>query len=213
MGNRKLVFPTPTLGSEPDSYHANVHYATVSALKTEGRGISYQACVSVLAEVMNHQLIAGISIRHWLQSYEEQVVDLSKFTIIIFHRGNGTALNTALVVGKTQLLRPTGNSRTYVTHILQRLSNIKFVSVEIAMDLEDKSKVTCECTFQTFFKLPIESRQTQTNPADGVVKDLTTFWGSDDLSLLSVDDFAAMVLLISCQVGAASLKQTGFRHD
>ena len=162
---------------------------------------------------MNHQLVSGISIRHWLQSYEEQVVDLSKFTIIIFHRGNGAALNTALVVGKTQLLRPTGNSRTYVTHILQRLSNIKFVSVEVAMDFEDQYKVPCERTFQTFFRLPLEAKQTQTNPAAGAVEDLTIFWVPDDLSLMSVDDFALMVLLTFCQVGAASLKQTEFWHD
>ena len=31
--NRKLVLHTPTLGSEPDAYHANVHCATVSTLK------------------------------------------------------------------------------------------------------------------------------------------------------------------------------------
>ena len=30
--NRKLVLHTPTLGSEPDAYHANVHCATVSTL-------------------------------------------------------------------------------------------------------------------------------------------------------------------------------------
>ena len=129
MGNRKLVFPTPTLGSEPDLYHANVHYATVSALKTEGRGISYQACVSVLVEVMNHQLVAGISIRCWLQSYEEQMVDLSKFTIIIFYLGNGTALNTATVTENNQLLHPTGNATTHVAGTLRHTSNIKFVSV------------------------------------------------------------------------------------
>ena len=70
-GNRKLVFPTPTLGSKLDDYCANVHYATVYTLETEGRGISYQDCLYVPTQVMNQQLIADINILHWLQSYEE----------------------------------------------------------------------------------------------------------------------------------------------
>ena len=75
------------------------------------------------------------------------------------------------------------------------------------MDFEDLAKVPCECTFQTFFQLPIESRQKQTNAVAGAVEDLTTFWGPNNISLMSVDNFSAMVLLTSNQVGAASLKQ------
>ena len=158
VGNHKLVLPTHTLSSEPDAYYANVHYATVSTLETEGRGISYQARLSVLAQVTNQQLIANINNYHWLQSYEEQLVDLSKFTIIGFYRGNSTTLDTATVAGNNQIFRPTGNSMTHIARAFRCPSNIKFVSVGLAMDFEDLAKVPCECTFQTFFQLPIESR-------------------------------------------------------
>ena len=82
MGNHKLELPTTTLDSKPAAYLTNVHYSTVSTLKTEGWDISYQARLSVLAQVTNQQLISAINIFHWLQSYEEQLVDPSKFTII-----------------------------------------------------------------------------------------------------------------------------------
>ena len=156
--NRKLVLPTHTLSSKPDAYHTNVHYATVSTLETEGRGISYQSRLSMLAQVTNQQLIANINIRHWLQSYEEQLVEPSKFTIIGFYRGNSTTLDTATVAGNNQIFRPTGNSMTHIARAFRCPSNIKFLSVEVAMDFEDLAKSPCECTFQTFFQLPIESR-------------------------------------------------------
>ena len=53
VGNHKWVLTTNTLGSDIDSYHANVYYDTVSNLKNEVWGISYQSCLSVLAQVMN----------------------------------------------------------------------------------------------------------------------------------------------------------------
>ena len=78
------------------------------------------------------------------------------------------------------------------------------------MDSEDLSEALCKCTFQNLFQVPIETRQTQTNPEYGAVEDLTTFWGPYDLSLMSVDYFATMVLLNSHQVGVANLKHPEF---
>ena len=93
-----------------------------------------------MAQIMNQQLISDINICHWLQSYEEQLVNPSKFTTLGFYRGNGTALNTTTVAGNTQLLLPTGNAKTYVARAFRRPSNIKFVSTEVAMEFEDLSK-------------------------------------------------------------------------
>ena len=73
------------------------------------------------------------------------------------------------------------------------------------MYFEDLPKAPWKSTFQTFFQLSIETRQTQTNPVSVSIKDLTTFWVPDDLSLMSFDDFAAMVIMASLQVSAASL--------
>ena len=72
------------------------------------------------------------------------------------------------------------------------------------MEFEDLAKAPYQLTPQTFFQLPIKTRQTQTNAVSGAVEDLSTFWVPNDLILMSVDDFAAMVLLNSRQVGAAS---------
>ena len=97
---------------------------------------------------------------------------------------------------------------THIACTLCRPPNIKFVSVKFTIDFEDLAKLTFDCTFQTFFQLPIETRQTQTNLVSGAIEDLTTFGRPDDLSLMSVDDFSAMVLLTSLQVGTTILKQT-----
>ena len=155
VDNCKLMFPTPTLGSKPDSYCANIHYNTVSTLNTEVRGISYQSHLFMLAQVMNQQLVADIKIDHWLQSYEEQLVDPFKVTIIGFYRGNSTDINTTTVAVKTQLLCPTDNATTHIACTLCRPQNIKFVSVKVAMDFEDLAKAPCECTFQKIVQLPI----------------------------------------------------------
>ena len=96
---------------------------------------------------------------------------------------------------------------THIARAFRCPSNIKFLSVEVAMDFEDLAKSPCECTFQTFFQLPFEARQKQTNAVAGAVEDLTTFWGPNNISLMSVNNFTAMVFLTSNQVGAASLKQ------
>ena len=64
MGDRKLVFHTPTLGSETDDYHVNVNSTTVLTLETKVRGISYQTRLSVMSQWMNQQLISDINIRH-----------------------------------------------------------------------------------------------------------------------------------------------------
>ena len=159
---------------------------------------------------MNQQLISDINICHWLQSYEKQLVNPSKFTIIGFYRGNGTALNTAAVVGNTQLLRPTGNTTNHISCAFHHPSNTKFVSVEVTMEFEDLAKAPYQLTPQTFFQLPIKTRQTQTNAYDDAVEDLTIFWEPDNLRLMQVDDFAAMVLLTSRQVGAVRLNEREF---
>ena len=148
MGNRKLVLTTPTLCRNPDAYCPNVKYDTVPTLETECLSISYQAHLYVLAQVINRQLIADINILHWLQSYEEQLFDPSKFTIVGFYCSNVNALNTAMVAGKTQLLRPTGKTTTHFACALLRPSKIKSTSVEVTRDFEDISKAPYNRTFQ-----------------------------------------------------------------
>ena len=93
----------------------------------------------------------------------------------------------------TELLLPTGNATAQIALTFRFPSNIKFISVEVAMDFEDLAKAPYERTFQTFFQLPIATRQTQNNPYAGAIEDLTTFGRPNDLSLLSVDDFATMI--------------------
>ena len=155
---------------------------------------------------MNQNIITDINIFHRLQSYEDKLVDLSKFAIIGFNWCNDTGLKTSTVTGNIQLLRPTGNATTHDARALRRPSNIKFVSVKFAMEFEDLDKAPCKCTFQTFFQLPIETRKTKNNAISVAVNDLTTFWGPANLIIISVDGFAAIVLLTSFKVGAASLK-------
>ena len=78
------------------------------------------------------------------------------------------------------------------------------------MDFEELAKSPCKRTFPTFFQLTIKTRQTHTNSVSGAGEDLTNFGVPVDLISMSVDYFAAMVLLASRQVVIASLKHPEF---
>ena len=112
----------------------------------------------MLAQLVNQQPIADINICRWLQYYEEQLADPSKFTIIELYRGNSTTQKTSWVAGNTQLLHHTVNFMAHIARTLCHTSNIKCVFVEVYINIEDLDKAPCKRTFQTFLQLRTENR-------------------------------------------------------
>ena len=99
VGGKKLVMPDVLTGHENAQERALVFYATKTILKTECYGTRFDVRIRALGAIMAQDFVAGRSITDFNQSYEQQLEDPDRFTIL--------SITTVSAMSLTALAPPT----------------------------------------------------------------------------------------------------------
>ena len=198
------VYPKVTT-EMPDHECAFAYHQTSSALRL--LKIEPAQYLDTLGLRLGTSTIVESHKYQWLRHLDKNWCNMNHLTILSFHNSSGTAVNDACLPG-TMILKPFTDG---LAANARRPADIRFVRLRLRLDYRplmtaDQDNHVLDAHY--YIELPQESRELLNSQGNAFA--LTTFFGADNLALLSVEDIKRDILSHVPYSDPIDLKEAAF---
>ena len=202
--------PAVLSGQENAQERALAFYATKAILDTECCGIPFDVRLWAFGTIMGQDFVAGRPITDFNQSYEQQLEDPDRFTILSYHDRVGDVINGTCATD-TMVLKPTGDPLVASAPGNCRSSHVKFVTIQDAFDFSYLFLPKAgDCPKSMYITTTAEIPQTIgyvlcTSSGTASLVSVSTYDGPDDICAMNPEEFRDSILKPCYQSRAATL--------